>query len=74
MSTAGQASPIRAILWAFAANLGIAIAKFAAALTTGSSAMMAETIHSCADTGNQLLLLLGLRQAQRPPDAEHPLG
>jgi cation diffusion facilitator family transporter len=36
--------------------------------------MMAETIHSCADTGNQLLLLLGLRQAQRPPDAEHPLG
>ena len=74
MSTAGQASPIRPILWAFAANLGIAIAKFAAALTTGSSAMMAETIHSCADTGNQLLLLLGLRQARRPPDAEHPLG
>ena len=74
MSTAGQASPIRAILWAFAANLGIAIAKFAAAFTTGSSSMMAEAIHSCADSGNQLLLLLGLRQAQRPPDAEHPLG
>ena len=36
--------------------------------------MLAEAIHSCADTGNQLLLLLGLRQAQRPPDAEHPLG
>ena len=74
MSAAGQASPIRAILWAFAANLGIAIAKFAAAFTTGSSSMMAEAIHSCADTGNQLLLLLGLRQAKRPPDAEHPLG
>jgi len=74
MAAAGQASPIRAILWAFAANLGIAIAKFAAAFTTGSSAMMAEAIHSCADTGNQLLLLLGLRRAQRPPDAEHPLG
>ncbi len=74
MSTAGQASPIRAILWAFAANFGIAIAKFAAAFTTGSSSMLAEAIHSCADTGNQLLLLLGLCQAQRPPDAEHPLG
>ena len=74
MSAAGQASPTRAILWAFAANLGIAIAKFAAAFTTGSSSMMAEAIHSCADTGNQLLLLLGLRQAKRPPDAEHPLG
>jgi cation diffusion facilitator family transporter len=74
MSAAGNASPIRAILWAFAANLGIAIAKFAAAFTTGSSSMMAEAIHSCADTGNQLLLLLGLRQAQRPPDVEHPLG
>jgi cation diffusion facilitator family transporter len=74
MSTAGQASPTRAILWAFAANLGIAIAKFAAAFTTGSSSIMAEAVHSSADTGNQLLLLLGLRQAKRPPDAEHPLG
>jgi len=74
MSSAQKASPIRAILWAFAANFGIAVAKFAAAFTTGSSSMMAEAIHSCADTGNQLLLLLGLRQAQRPPDAEHPLG
>jgi cation diffusion facilitator family transporter len=74
MAAAGQASPIRAILWAFAANLGIAIAKFAAAFATGSSAMMAEAIHSCADTGNQLLLLLGLRRSQRAPDREHPLG
>lgn len=73
-AAAGQASPIRAILWAFAANLGIAIAKFTAALHTGSTSMLAEAIHSSADTGNQLLLLLGLRRAERPPDGEHPLG
>src|SRR5262245_19887002 len=74
MAAAGQASPIRAILWAFAANLGIALAKFAAALYTGSTSLLAEAIHSTADTGNQLLLLLGLRRAERPPDGEHPLG
>ena len=74
MASPGQASPLRAILWAFAANLGIAIAKLSAALTTGSAAMLAEAIHSGADTGNQLLLLLGLRRSQRPPDREHPLG
>jgi cation diffusion facilitator family transporter len=71
---AGKASPIRAILWAFAANLGIAAAKFAAAVYTGSTSMLAEAIHSSADTGNQVLLLLGLRRAERPPDGEHPLG
>ncbi len=71
---AGTGSPIRAILYAFTANLGIAIAKFVAAFITGSSSMMAEGVHSSADTGNQLLLLLGMRQSKRPPDAEHPLG
>src|SRR5262245_29725111 len=72
--SAGKASPLRAILWAFAANLGIAAAKLGAALYTGSTSMLAEAIHSAADTGNQVLLLLGLRRAARAPDPEHPLG
>lgn len=70
----GHGSPIKAILFAFAANLGIALTKTAAAIFTGSSSMMAEAIHSVADTGNQLLLLLGLHRAKRPADREHPLG
>lgn len=68
------ASPLRAILYAFFANLGIAVIKGGAAALTGSSSLLAEAIHSCADTANQLLLLLGLRRARRPADAEHPLG
>lgn len=67
-------STARAILYAFIANFGIAIAKTWAALLTGSGSMLAEAIHSYADTGNQVLLYLGLRQSQRPPDDEHPLG
>ncbi|BCX89460.1 hypothetical protein MIN45_P1833 [Methylomarinovum tepidoasis] len=65
---------LKAILYAFLANLGIALAKVWAALFTGSGSLMAEAIHSVADCGNQMLLYLGLKQAQRPPDAEHPLG
>lgn len=64
----------RAILVALGANLAIALAKGAAAVFTGSGAMLAETVHSFADCGNQLLLLLGLRQAARPPSPDHPLG
>ncbi len=64
----------RAILYAFLANLGIALAKGWAAFFTGSGSLLAETIHSVADSGNQILLYLGLVQARRPPDAEHPLG
>ena len=64
----------RAILYAFIANLGIALAKLAAALYTNSGSMLAESIHSFADSGNQVLLYVGLRQSQRPPDARHPLG
>jgi len=71
---AGGASPQKAILYALAANAGIALTKGAAAAATGSTSMVAEAIHSVADTGNQLLLLLGLRGAGRPPDREHPLG
>ncbi len=72
--SAGGASAEKAILFAFLANLGIAIAKSVAAFVTGSSSMLAEAIHSLADTANQVLLHLGLRRSRRPPDAEHPLG
>jgi cation diffusion facilitator family transporter len=64
----------RAILAAFFANLGIACAKFAAWGATGSASMLAEGVHSLADTGNQGLLLLGSARARRSPDAEHPFG
>ncbi len=67
-------STVRAILYAFLANFGIAIAKTWAAMVTGSGSMLAEAIHSYADTGNQVLLFLGLKQSQRTPDEEHPLG
>jgi len=74
MASSSHNSTARAILYAFLANFGIAIAKSWAAWLTGSGSMLAEAIHSYADTGNQVLLYLGLKQAQRPPDAEHPLG
>ncbi|MCH8980457.1 cation diffusion facilitator family transporter [candidate division KSB1 bacterium] len=74
MATSSQGSTARAILYAFLANAGIAIAKTWAAWLTGSGSMLAEAIHSYADTGNQVLLFLGLKQSVRPPDAEHPLG
>jgi cation diffusion facilitator family transporter len=64
----------KAIFYALGANGGIAIAKFIAALFTGSGAMMAEAIHSLADCTNQLFLLIGLRQAKKEPDAAHPMG
>lgn len=63
-----------AIIYALAANAGIAVSKGVAAVYTGSSAMLAETIHSSADCANQLLLLLGQKQARREPTAQHPLG
>jgi cation diffusion facilitator family transporter len=64
----------RAIVAAFIANLGIAISKFAAFLVTGSASMLAESIHSVADTGNQGLLFLGGKRARKAPTAEHPFG
>ncbi len=55
-------------------NVLVALTKFAAAGITGSSAMVSEAIHSLVDTGNEILLLYGLRRAARPPDELHPLG
>ena len=74
MALSSQSSTARAILYAFLANAGIAIAKTWAAWLTGSGSMLAEAIHSYADTGNQVLLYLGLKQSVKQPDAEHPLG
>lgn len=65
---------VKAIFYALGANLGIAIAKSAAAWYTKSGAMLAEAIHSFADSANQLLLLLGLKRAKRPITQDHPLG
>jgi len=64
----------KAIIAALIANLGIAIAKFLAFLVSGSSSMLAESVHSLADTGNQGLLLLGGRRAKKAADEEHPFG
>ena len=71
---AGKADSVRTILYALGANLAIAVAKTAAAIFTGSSSMLAEAIHSYADSGNQGLLLLGMKQAKRPPTPDYPLG
>ena len=68
------ANSVKSIFFALGANIAIALAKLAAALFTGSGAMMAEAIHSFADSGNQLLLLLGLKHAKAPPSPDYPLG
>lgn len=74
MSSEQYGSSAKAILYAFLANLGIAVAKSFAAIYTASGSMLAEAIHSFADCSNQVLLYWGLRQSQRPPDHQHPLG
>jgi cation diffusion facilitator family transporter len=71
MSAAGST---RAVVAALAANLGIAVTKFAAFAFTGSSSMLAEAVHSVADTGNQGLLLLGGRRAAKQGDSKHQFG
>jgi divalent metal cation (Fe/Co/Zn/Cd) transporter len=74
MAGSSHGSTARAILYAFIANFGIAIAKTWAAIHTGSGSRLAEAIHSYADTGNQVLLFLGLTQSRKPADEQHPLG
>ena len=65
---------MRAVFAALAANLGIAVTKFIAFLFTGSASMLAESVHSIADTGNQVLLLIGRDRSSRPASDEHPFG
>ncbi len=72
MSAGGDST--RAILFALGANFAIACSKGVAAFFTGSGAMLAETVHSLADCGNQLLLMLGMKQSRRAPSADYPLG
>lgn len=64
----------RVVNAALVGNLLVTVTKVAAALVTGSSAMRSEAVHSAVDTGNELLLLYGMRKAARPPDADHPFG
>lgn len=64
----------RAVHAALIGNILVAITKAGAALWTGSSAMLSEAVHSFVDTGNEVLLLYGMRQARRRPDVAHPLG
>jgi cation diffusion facilitator family transporter len=71
MSTGGSN---RAVIAALAANLGIAVTKFIAFLLTASSSMLAESVHSLADSGNQALLLLGGKRARKDANEAHPFG
>jgi cation diffusion facilitator family transporter len=71
---AGSGHGTRAVVAALLANIGIAVAKFVGFLLTSSASMLAESVHSVADSGNQVLLLLGHRRSRRAPTAEHPFG
>jgi cation diffusion facilitator family transporter len=69
-----SSSDTRHIYQSLFVNVAITVAKGIAAVMTGSGAMLAETLHTTADCGNQILLLLGVKQTQRPPDRAHPMG
>ena len=68
------ADSVKSMFFALGATSAIAVSKLAAAAITGSGSMMAESVHSMADCGNQLLLLLGIKHAKRPPSPDYPLG
>ncbi|GAA2325693.1 cation diffusion facilitator family transporter [Dactylosporangium salmoneum] len=74
MPVAADGGSTKAVLTALAANLGIALSKGAGALITGSSSMLAEAVHSLADTTNQALLLIGGRRAKKAANEQHPFG
>ncbi|HFB65437.1 MAG TPA: cation diffusion facilitator family transporter [Aeromonadales bacterium] len=69
-----KANSVRSVIYALSANFAIAVAKAVAAIFTHSGAMLAEAIHSTADTGNQILLLWGMKSAKKPPNEDFPLG
>lgn len=69
-----HADSSKAILYAFSANLGVALAKTFAAIWTGSGSLLAEAIHSFADCGNQVLLFIGMARAKKMPTSKHPMG
>src|SRR5438552_10741493 len=71
---ADKGGTLRAIIAALAANVGIALSKFVAFLFTGSSSMLAESVHSLADTANQVLLLIGGKASRQPATELHPFG
>ena len=74
MAEGGSGQGTRAVIAALLANLGIAVAKFVGFLLTGASSMLAEAFHSVADSGNQAVLIVGGRVAERGPDYRHPFG
>lgn len=74
MSAGGEGNNLRVVVAALAGNLLIALSKFFAAFMSGSIATLAEAIHSVADTANQVLLVVGMRRAERPPTVLHPFG
>ncbi len=69
-----SAGSVKAVLYALGANTGIALGKSVGAVITGSGSLFAEALHSWADCGNQILLLIGMKNAKKTPDADHPMG
>src|SRR6202042_1634517 len=70
----GGSESVTTVLVAFGVNVGVAAAKSAAAVVTGSASLLAEAAHSWADAGNEIFLMIGNRRSRRPPDLAHPFG